>query len=317
MQYKFHFHPYKRQFIRPLQTNHGTWDIREGIIIHLVSETGNIGFGEIAPIPWFGSETIEQASEFCQQLPSQISEEIIFSIPDRLPTCQFGFESAWKMLNETLEIEKRINPNPLKFSALLPAGNAALNAWKCLWKNGYRTFKWKISINPIVEEIAIFESFVQALPEGAKLRLDANGGLNYDEANLWLFTCDRMMAKNHSLDIEFIEQPLPPSQFIEMLELGNCYGTKIALDESVATLEQLETCYQNGWCSIFVIKPGIIGSPSRLRQFCQQYQIDAVFSSVFETDIGRNAALRLAEELSLHKRAVGFGINHWFSEDNS
>jgi o-succinylbenzoate synthase len=317
MQYQFHFCPYKRRFIRPLQTNHGTWDIREGIIIHLVSETGNIGSGEIAPIPWFGSETIEQAWEFCQQLPSQISEEVIFSISDKLPACQFGFESAWEMVHRILEIESKSKSNSLKLSALFPAGNAALDAWKPLWEDGYRTFKWKISVNPIVEEIAIFESLVEALPEGAKLRLDANGGLNYDEANLWLFTCDRMMAKSHSFEIEFIEQPLPPSQFAEMLELGNFYDTKIALDESVSTLQQLESCYQNGWCSVFVIKLGIIGSPSRLRKFFQQYQIDAVFSSVFETDIGRNAALRLADELSLHQRAVGFGVNHWFKEDDN
>jgi o-succinylbenzoate synthase len=317
MQYQFHFCPYKRQFISPLQTNHGTWDIREGIIIHLVSETGNIASGEIAPIPWFGSETIEQAWEFCQQLPSQVSEEVIFSISDKLPACQFGFESAWEMVNRGLEIENKSNPDSLQFSALLPAGFVVLDAWKPLWEDGYRTFKWKISVDPIIEEIAIFESLVKSLPEDAKLRLDANGGLNYDEANLWLLTCDRMMAKSHSLDIEFIEQPLPPSQFVEMLELGNCYSTNIALDESISTLQQLESCYQNGWCDIFVIKPGIIGSPSRLRQFCQQYQIDAVFSSVFETDIGRNAALRLANELSLHKRAVGFGVNHWFKEEAS
>jgi o-succinylbenzoate synthase len=319
MQYQFNFCPYKRRFIRPLQTNHSIWDIREGIIIHLVSKMGNTGSGEIAPIPWFGSENIEQVLEFFQQLPSQISEEMIFSIPDRLPACKFGFESALEMVNGGLEIENKSSPDSLEFCALLPAGVTVLDAWKPLWEKGYRTFKWKISVHPIVEEITIFESLVQSLPKGAKLRLDANGGLSYDEANLWLFTCDRIMANSitNSLDIEFIEQPLPESKFEEMLELGGCYGTKIALDESVATLQQLETCYQNGWRDIFVIKPGIIGSPSRLRKFCQQYQIDAVFSSVFETDIGRNAALRLADELSLHKRAVGFGINHWFKEDDN
>jgi o-succinylbenzoate synthase len=91
-------------------------------------------------------------------------------------------------------------------------------------------------------------------------------------------------------------------------------GIIISLDESVATLQQLETCYSQGWRQIFVIKPLIIGSPSKLRRICQQYQIDAVFSSVFETDIGRHAALQLANELSLQNRAVGFGVNHWFQE---
>ena len=95
-----------------------------------------------------------------------------------------------------------------------------------------------------------------------------------------------------------------------MLQLSQSYRTAIALDESVATLSQLTEAYQRGWRGIFVIKPGIAGSPSRLRQFCRQHNIDAVFSSVFETAIGRQAALQLAAELSQHNRAVGFGIDH-------
>ena len=112
-----------------------------------------------------------------------------------------------------------------------------------------------------------------------------------------------------------MEQPLSVDHFPEMLELSTNHTTEIALDESVATLNQLATCYQQGWREIFVIKPGIVGSPSRLRQFCQQHKIDAVFSSVFETAIGRQAALQLAAELSQRNRAVGFGINHFFVQE--
>ena len=100
-----------------------------------------------------------------------------------------------------------------------------------------------------------------------------------------------------------------------MLELSDRYSTPIALDESVATLNQLEDCYQRGWRGIFVIKVAIAGSPRRLRQFCREHEIDAVFSSVFETAIGRQAALELAAQLSLNHRAVGFGVNHWFVEE--
>jgi O-succinylbenzoate synthase len=106
-------------------------------------------------------------------------------------------------------------------------------------------------------------------------------------------------------------------QFEAMLELSHGYKTAIALDESVATLNQLAKCFKQGWRGIFVIKPGIVGSPSRLRQFCQQHKIDAVFSSVFETAIGRQAALQLAAELSQGNRAVGFGVNHWFAQEET
>ncbi len=348
MHYQFEFRPYQRRFIRPLATSHGTWDIREGIILRLSDET-NIGWGEIAPISWFGSETIEQALLFCRQLPTEITEETIFSIPDELPACQFGFESALRGVGEgesggVGEGGKEelfslppcppyppyppllhspapplpLSPHSLTYSALLPAGEAALEQWQKLWEQGYRTFKWKIGVYAIASELKIFELLTQSLPPDAKLRLDANGGLSYEDAKLWLWTCDNIQANQNRVSIEFIEQPLSVNQFQRMLELSSCYKTKIALDESVATLKQLECCFKQGWRDIFVIKPGIVGSPSRLRQFCQQHKIDVVFSSVFETEIGRQAALNLAAELSQHNRAVGFGVNHFFdeSEDN-
>jgi o-succinylbenzoate synthase len=310
---QFDFRPYRRRFKPPLQTNHGVWDVRDGIIIRLTSNS-NVGYGEIAPISWFGSETVEQALDFCRQLPKEISEEIIFSIPDRLPACQFGFESAWEDINCCKNVQ--IAPTTsLPYSALLPAGKAALSTWQSLAKDGYSTFKWKIGVYPIAEELAIFHHLTEVLPERVKLRLDANGGLSYDEANLWLYTCDRVMATGVGVEIEYIEQPLAIENLTEMQELSCYYATAIALDESVANLTQLETCYQQGWRGIFTIKPSIAGSPSRLRKFCQEHKIDAVFSSVFETIVGKQAALKLAAELSLNRRAVGFGVHHWLEEN--
>ncbi|MCX7592456.1 MAG: o-succinylbenzoate synthase [Fischerella sp.] len=329
MNYRFEFRPYQRKFVRAVATSHGIWDIREGIIIRLTDKTDRVGWGEIAPIGWFGSETLAQALDFCRQLPKEITEETIFSIPDELPACQFGFESAllgighWELGigNWIFSMPDPPCPMPLtqiSYSGLLPAGSAALQAWEALYQQGYSTLKWKIGVYATPVELEILELLIQSLPASTKLRLDANGGLSQEEANLWLETCDRLNA-NHELpvEIEFIEQPLSVDQFPAILALSRCYQTAIALDESVATLQQLKYCYQQGWRGIFVIKPGIIGFPSRLRQFCQQYEIDAVFSSVFETAIGRKAALQLAVELSRHNRAVGFGVNHWFTEDEA
>ncbi|PSB29736.1 o-succinylbenzoate synthase, partial [filamentous cyanobacterium Phorm 46] len=151
----------------------------------------------------------------------------------------------------------------------------------------------------------------------ALLRLDANGGLNYSQAETWLKTCDNILEiPDYSVSIEFLEQPLPITQFDEMLALSAVYKTAIALDESVANLDRIQECYNQGWRGIFVIKPAICGSPSQLRKFCQSHNIDAVFSSVFETQIGRQAALNLATELSLNSRALGFGTDDWFDDKN-
>ncbi|MEH2217611.1 MAG: o-succinylbenzoate synthase [Nostoc sp.] len=320
MRYQFKFRPYQRRFLRSLTTNHGIWDVREGIILRLTDESGKVGWGEIAPISWFGSETLEQALDFCRQLPREITDQIIFSIPDELPACQFGFESAQEWGSEFFSMPNAPCPMPHaeSFSGLLPSGEVALNQWKMLWQQGYRTFKWKIGVDAIADELKIFESLIHTLPAFTKLRLDANGGLSYEEANLWLRTCDNLKVNRElHLEIEFIEQPLPVEQFQQMLELSTSYETAIALDESVATLAQLAACYQQGWRGIFVIKPGIVGSPSRLRKFCHQHQIDTVFSSVFETAIARLAALQLAAELSRNNRAIGFGIDHFFEQEET
>jgi O-succinylbenzoate synthase len=309
MNCRFAFRCYQRPFQQPLRTRYGDWKVREGIIVQLNSGAEQIGLGEIAPVPWFGSETLEQALDFCQQLPTEIDSETIFSIPTELPACQFGFESAWEVLNNPLTDSESLQQ--ISYSALLPAGTAALMQWRSLWDRGYRTFKWKIGVASFLDELQIFNNLLKDLPPEAKLRLDANGGLSWTVANQWLEHCDKVAAPQ----IEFLEQPLPVEQFEGMRQLNQDYETSLALDESVATLAQLQACYQQAWQGIFVVKPAIAGSPKQLRQFCQQHPLDLVMSSVFETSVGKQAGLKLAVELSSRDRAVGYGVDHWIVED--
>jgi o-succinylbenzoate synthase len=300
MNYQLIFDRYQQKFKQPLNSNHGIWKLREGIIIKLTSESGKVGLGEIAPIPWFGSEALPEAIAFCESLRNPISEKTIFSIPDSLPACQFGFESAIEDLNNSQKIEVFNS----QLAGLLPTGIAALSAGKTFWSQGYRTLKWKIGVADLEDELKTFENLIQMIPSKTKLRLDANGGLSDREATTWLEAVNKT-------NVEFLEQPLPVDRFNEMLRLSDIFDTPIALDESVATIAQLQKCYDCGWRGIFVVKPAIAGSPCRLRHFFQTHKIDAVFSSVFETSIGRQAALKLAMELSNPQRALGFGVNRW------
>ena len=306
--YRLKFHSYQCPFRRPLHTNHGIWRVREGIIIEITDSINHKGKGEIAPLPWFGSETIAEALQFCRQLGNSLTELDIANIPDSLPACQFAFESALTDLkNQHREKQKY---QSLNYAHLLPAGESALTTWQEIaTENNYRdsniTFKWKIGVHPLNIEITLGQKLLELLPPNAKLRLDANGGLDIQQTKRWL----QLAEKNNK--IEFIEQPLPPQQFAEMLALSEDYSTPLALDESVANLNQLEQSVHKGWQGIFVIKAAIAGKPSRLRQFCRQNSLDLVFSSVFETEIGRQAALELALELGNPHRAVGFGIDSW------
>ena len=313
MAYQFEFRPYRRRFRQALKTHHGSWTHREGIIVRLTDEEGRVGFGEIAPLPWFGSETQKQAIDFCKRLPKIVLAEMWPLIPPEWPACQFGFESAFSQCafsqcafsqcaqdapysrfsrakwGECISRPVLHSVPPVLGCALLPTGKAALQSWQTFWKEGLRTFKLKIGVAPMQQELDWLSQLVQLLPQGVKLRLDANGGLTHTEADHWLEQCDR-------LGIEFLEQPLPPNQLAMMLQLRDRHQTPIALDESVATLPQLKAAYSQGWRGIFIVKPAIAGSPSQLKQFYQTHALDVVFSSVFETAIGRDAVLTLAAE---------------------
>jgi O-succinylbenzoate synthase len=323
------YRSYHRPFVQPLQTHHGAWKIRDGIIVQLTNEADQVGWGEIAPVPAFGSETYEQALAFCQGCSEKITLEEILAIPPELSACRFGFAAAW----ETLSDRHPLTPHPLtphpptpllpdasSTSRLLPTGAAALQAWRPLWQQGARTFKWKIGVASWSEEVQILEQLMAALPAEVSLRLDANGGLSEAETLQWLHQCDR-----HS--IEFLEQPLPPDQFDTMLRLSQPFQTPIALDESVATFDQLQACYTRGWRGIFVVKAAIAGFPFQLRDFCQQHSVDVVWSSVFETAIAQSfiqqSLIHPLQQSLIHPlqhslikpRAIGFGVNHWFTDD--
>ncbi|MGP1382544.1 MAG: o-succinylbenzoate synthase [Thainema sp.] len=303
--------PYRRSFRQPLRSHHGAWTAREGILLKVTDEQGEVGFGEIAPLEWFGSESLADALAFCEQLPQTLTPDCVNQIPDTLPATQMGFESAFNSA-----ASKRIAPlthsflfsNSLEFCGLLPTGKAALTTYSSLYQQGYHTFKVKIGVADRVMEQAWLNELIQRFSPDTKLRLDANGGLTVEDAHRWLEWCDRNL-------IEFLEQPLSVDQFISMQTLAEQYQTPLALDESVATLTQLQDCYQKGWRGIFVVKSAIAGSPRKLHQFCQQHPIRLVFSTVFETVIGRQAALSLAVDLNSPDLAVGFGVGHWFGDD--
>lgn len=312
--------PYRRSFVRSLRTHHKTWTERQGLIVRLRSEAGHTGFGEIAPLPDFGSETLDEAIALCHSLPQwaswQAIDTAIHQIPCRYPASQFGLGSAWENLKLAMKSALEVScdaPNvhrPLSMCRLLPTGAAALEAWQRAYVEGDRTFKWKIGVAPVEQELLLFQRLLSALPADSRLRLDANGGLNWDVAQMWLHACDQAQER-----VEFVEQPLPPKAFSAIQELAAHYHTPIALDESVASLTQLQQVHAAGWRGILVIKAAIAGYPTAVREFCQIHDIDVVWSSVFETAIARRAIeQQLIRLLPKPPRALGFGVDHWFAE---
>jgi o-succinylbenzoate synthase len=301
MVYQFSCRPYRRPFLRPLVTSHGVWAVREGIILGLVDDADRHYWSEIAPLPHFGSETLDEALDFCGSLPARLTE--IPEVPDRLPATQFAFST---LLDYGLAAD-RPEPADPRWSALLPTGRAALTGWESLWQLGHRTFKWKIGVADVATELEMLAQLLTALPAGAQLRLDANGGLEIDRAQIYLEYCGTQPR------IEFIEQPVADLE--TMLVLASQYPTPLAIDELVGNPARLADCYQRGWRGIYIIKPAIGGDGRRLKDFVVDRQLDVVYSSSLETSIGQNIIRRWSA--GQRQRSPGMAIGSWFADNGT
>lgn len=308
--YRLDYQVYRRPFRQPLRTAHGDWREREGLWVRL-TDGDRQGWGEVAPLPWFGSESLGEAIAFLQA-HSYFPGEDCPQAPDNLPACQFALRSAWWDLEGKGPPIARTAHNPTD-ALLLPSGIAALGMVQRyngsrLPEAGGRTWKWKIGVATPWEEMAIFSRLAAIWWPGDRLRLDANGGLTELTAQRWL----RLVAGSPM--VEFLEQPLPPGEELALWRLAERFDTPIALDESVSRIGDLARWCRRGWPGVVVLKAGIMGDPLRLQELQRQTPWDGVVSSVLETRIGRRAALGIAPQIHNPQRAYGFGVAHWWIE---
>lgn len=291
---------YRRTFRDPLRTACGEWTTREGFIVRLQSGDA-VGYGEIAPIPAFGTETFERAAHFLEQW---VHDPIL--MPSGLPCCTFALTAAMQQIKRPASAAARNYP----VAGLLPAGCRAIDAAKKKSSEGYTTLKWKIGVCPFADEKAIFENLLALLPEAVSLRLDANGGLRKNQLEEWLAVLSRNPGR-----IDYLEQPLPVGEEALMAELAEASGILIALDESLNMPGRERWLTPGAWGGPLVIKPLLMGNIAPLLEALKPLAKQIVFSSVFETGIGLFHALNLADGLPVMEYAIGFDTIAAFDDD--
>jgi len=287
-------------------------DEREGLIVRLADAGGNVvGWGEAATLPWFGTETADEAEAAIRELGEYVTVEDMGRLPARLGCLRHAFASVLSTPASDGAIK------PWSVTALLPAGRAALERMADLTEAGFRTFKWKVGVESAADELVLLDDVCALLPEGAKLRLDANGAWDRRTAERWL-------ERTAERPVEFVEQPAyagPTAggalrQRCEdmLLGLAEDYPTPLALDESLVGDADALRWLGLGWRGIFVIKPSLCGEIAGLMDKLAAAKAQVVFSSALETGIGAKQALRYAFNWPGERRALGFGVWPMFAE---
>jgi O-succinylbenzoate synthase len=304
MDFQFSYRRYSLPFREPVRTSRGIWLKRDGLYIRVERSDGTVGFGEAAPVPGFGGETVDEAEAGCRSLGFKAGDEALSRVPRNLRSLRNALALA---IGGVSDAPRREN---MGVAALLPSGRAALAAAPAKADAGFRVFKWKVGIGQPDDEMGLLDDLVGALPGGSRLRLDANGAWDRRTAEKWL---DYTAAR----PIEFVEQPVAHGEKSAddcLLGLSADYPTPIALDESISDDEDVGRWLDRGWKGYFVVKPAIVGGIRQTLGRLARAHARVVFSSALETGIGAQAALRLAFAWPGKVASLGFGVWPLFTD---
>ena len=107
-----------------MRTAHGPWLEREGIIIRLEHTRDGataIGYGEAAPISWFGMETVDEVEAACAGLGEWIDDAAVAGVSRRLSSLRHALWAAARDAGVTLgnaeKSDPRVGENENYFSA--------------------------------------------------------------------------------------------------------------------------------------------------------------------------------------------------------
>jgi o-succinylbenzoate synthase len=296
MEFSFTYSPYSREFKAPMDLMGKPWKAREGIIIKIQTEDNKSILGEIAPLPEYGTETMEEALSELNRLKGKLRTEQLHPIATDFPSLASGFYLA--LLSDPI-----VDKIPTDRISFLLSIEDPLESLKSAKKKGHCVFKFKIARKNLAEEIDLYKRLRDKLPEGGLLRLDPNGRLKPMELLHW---CDKIDPEH----VEFIEQPF--MQPAELLTIAQDVPIPIALDESVATWNNLEQWVQKNWAGLFVIKPSLLGRIPLFMNWQKDNSDRIVYSSSFETQIGFGHLMKLAHACPT-SRAAGFGVAHYLN----
>ena len=273
--------PYRFALQPPMVTACGPWSERCGWLLRLADlQSSRLSWGEAAPM----AHEHALCAASISALPTELSTG---ELNDRLVALPAPVAFAIGLALAELEglHGDRWLPAPVS-ALLLPAGGEAITALQQALSRQRNTSafvaKWKVGVLDCDRELQVLEQLLEQLPAGAQLRLDANGGWDRATAGRWA------MRLEHEAKLQWLEQPLTPSDHDGLLALARCLP--VALDESLRDVAGVPI----GWPGWLAHKPAVEGDP---RPLLHQLQIGAprrMVTTALETGIGGRAVAHLA-----------------------
>lgn len=262
---------------------------REGFIVE-VHEDGKVGRGEVAPLPTFSVESVEEAGVQLQEQLAIWAQEGELTDYDLLyPSVAFGLSAA------LAELEELIPQQGNFFSAPLCSGDPDDLIGKLNSLPGKKVAKIKVGLYEVVRDGITVNFFLEAIPD-LSLRLDANRAWTLEKAEKFASKISPSLRQR----IAYIEEPCKsPSDSISFaIDTGIAVGWDETLQQSLRDPEfRLENL--TGVKAI-IIKPTVIGSVQRCQYLVEKAKklgIQPVISSALESSLGLCQLARMSRWL--------------------
>lgn len=276
--------------------------IRRGTLVNIIDQRGNSGWGEVAPLPKWSTETLDES---LLQLNQKLQEIMKVDWTARnclqelgklklLPSLSFGLESA------LLSILSPISEHTVSTSALLMGSSEEImEQAEIRHREGYTSAKLKVS-NLNFEEAA---KIIHQLKDKFRLRIDVN--------RAWETSESLRFFEQFPLDtFDYVEEPFQDPNDLAI------FPHPLAVDESFPQDLSLEQLAALPTLKALIYKPTIQGGLLNclpLHEWAKKRGIDLVLSSSFESDIGLAYVASISYRLSLLS-PVGIGTYHYLDQ---
>ncbi|MDJ1114721.1 o-succinylbenzoate synthase [Microbacterium dauci] len=249
----------------------------------------------------------------------EVREALLFEGPEGWsefsPFVEYDDAEAATWLAAAIEFGWRPTPAALRdtvpVNATVPAVAAASVPEILARFDGCRTAKVKVAERGqrLDDDIARVRAVRAAMGPEGRIRVDANGGWNVDEA-------EHAVHALAEFDLEYIEQPCATVDELAELRRRIAYmGISVAADESVRKATDPLAVARAGAADLLVIKAQPLGGVRRALEIVAEAGLPAVVSSALDTSIGLSMGVTLAASLPDLEFDCGLGTASLFTDD--
>ena len=248
-----------------------------------------------------------------------VREALLFEGPqgwsEFSPFTEYGDEEASTWLAAAIDFAWTEQPAPVRdqvhVNATVPAVTADAVPGVLARYDGCRTVKVKVAEarQRLADDVARVRAVREAMGPEGRIRVDANGGWNVDEA-------ERALHALAEFDLEYAEQPCAAvDELAELRRRVKYMGIPVAADESVRKAADPLTVARAGAADLLIVKAQPLGGVRRAREIVAEAGLPAVVSSALDTSVGLAMGVTLAAALPDLDYDCGLGTAALFTAD--